>query len=466
MHPLTDQELHDTVSALLPDAVELLGELVRLPSVFGGAPERLAACADTADAIAAQLKLLGFPEPRLQETSDGSVTVLAHRPGRPGAPTVMLYSHYDVQPEGDPADWRYPPFDVTRVGERLYGRGTADCKGSVVAHLAALRALGGHCAAGVRFVCEGSEEQGGRGLDDYIRAHPEEFDDIDAALILDASNPGPGRPAIVTSLRGVVVSRVSVRTGSQVLHSGTFGGAAPDAVMALMRLLAGLRDDNGDTIVDGLPNTPPVHTDGYPESDFRAHTGLPESGRVLGTADIATQLWARPAITVMATDIPALSQAVPAVQPVARALVNLRVPPGVPAQAAAELLAAHVLRHNPWQADIEIEHLVVSDPFVSTTDGAAHQVLARTLSDAYGRAVVTVGSGGSIPLCGTLRAAVPEAEILLLGISEPGSNIHAADESVLLSDLRAAITAEAMFLRDLPTVPPNSTIPPQRSQLT
>ncbi|GGM97202.1 M20/M25/M40 family metallo-hydrolase [Streptomyces fuscichromogenes] len=460
MQPLTDDRLRETVLALMPDAVRTLGELVRLPSVFGKDPERRAACAATATVVADRLKRLGFPEPRLQETSDGSFTVLAHRPGHPGAPTVMLYSHYDVQPEGDPADWTHPPFDITRAGERLYGRGTADCKGSVVAHLTALEALGDHCTAAVRFVCEGSEEQGGRGLDDYIRTHREEFDDIDAALVLDASNPGPGQPAIVTSLRGVVVSRVSVRTGSRVLHSGTFGGAAPDAVMALLRMLASLRDDSGDTVIEGMPRIPSAHTAGYPESDFRANAGLADGVRVLGSTDIATQLWARPALTVMAMDVPALSQAVPAVQPAARALLNLRVPPGVPARAAADLLAAHLRRHNPWQADIEIDELVVSDPFVSAPGGVAHATLARALSTAHGRPAVTVGDGGSIPLCGTLRATAPEAEILLFGISEPGSNIHATDESVLLADLQAAIIAEAMFLRDI------ATVPPQRKQRT
>ncbi|NNN29702.1 M20/M25/M40 family metallo-hydrolase [Streptomyces sp. S3(2020)] len=456
---MTDDELRRTIGTLMPDALTRLAELVRLPSEFGADPERRRACADAAALIVDALRDLDFPDPRAVPTSDGSLTVLARRQGPPGAPTVLLYSHYDVQPEGTAADWTHPPFELTRDGDRLYGRGAADCKGGVVAHLTALRALGDACPVTILFVGEGSEEQGGRGLDHYIRSHPAEFADVDAALILDAANPGPGRPAIVTSLRGVVVSRVSVRTGTRILHSGTFGGAAPDAAMALIRILASLRDDTGDTVIDDMP-TPQIPHDAdhradadYPEAAFRENAGLPAAGRVLGSDDIATQLWARPALTVLATDLPALGEAVPAIRPTARAVVNLRVPPGVPARLASDLLTAHIRRHNPWNAEVDVEEVISSDPFTAPADGPAHRTLAGALGAAHGRPAVTVGDGGSIPLCGTLRAVAPRAEILLFGISEPGSNIHAIDESVLLSDLEAAVVAEAMFLRDLGTDP-------------
>ena len=177
---------------------------------------------------------LGFADARLEETPDQSLAVVGSRPcGRPDAPTVLLYAHYDVQPPLDDDAWRTPPFELTERDGRWYGRGTADCKGNIVMHLAALRALGSEVPVNLKLVVEGSEEQGTGGLEAFVVDHPDLLR-ADAILVCDTGNAAVGRPAATVSLRGMVNVVVRVEALSSEVHSGMFGGAAPDALAALV----------------------------------------------------------------------------------------------------------------------------------------------------------------------------------------------------------------------------------------
>ncbi|WP_461166633.1 M20/M25/M40 family metallo-hydrolase [Tsukamurella serpentis] len=454
---MTDSSLRDTVAALMGTARTDLAELLSHPSVhqsaeFGPEPGRRSA-QWVADAFADA----GIGAIEQITTSDGSIAIVGHSPAPDGAPTVLLYSHHDVQPPGPREAWDSDPFTLTaRPGpdgaERWYGRGAADCKGNLIAHLTALRAVRrqyGEPPVGVRIIIEGSEEAGGARLDDLIAARPD-LARADLIVIGDTGNVAVGRPTLTTSLRGVAMVRVRLRTGRSDLHSGAFGGAAPDALAALIALLATLRDEHGDTTIDGLDATGRWAGEPYDRGAFTADAALVDGAEVLGSGTIADQLWARPAVTVIGLDAPPTATAAAAIQPQAGALLNLRVPPGTDPRAAGELLLAHLRAHTPWGAQLDAEIESVGEPFAAETGGPGYTALRAALSEAYdGAEVVASGQGGSIPLCTQLRRAAPDAEIALLGVEEPLCRIHAPNESVDPEELRRTALAEALLLSRL-----------------
>lgn len=408
-------------------------------------------CARAATLAGERLESVGLSV-ELVETTDGSLAVLGEAPAPPGAPTVLLYAHYDVQPPGDESAWTTPPF-VLRVGDdgRWYGRGAADCKGNVLAHLLALRALraeAGTLPVGVKVVLEGSEEQGGEGLADLLHVAPHRFA-ADAIVIADSGNVEVGVPTLTTTLRGVVNAVVTLRTLEGPLHSGSFGGAAPDALAALVRLLSTFRDAAGDTRVDGIPNDQRFPGADYPPDRFARDAGVLPAVSVVGSGTVADALWARPALTILGIDCPAVVGSAAAIQGSAAARINLRVPPGVDATAARAALDAHLRRHTPWGARVEVAFEGIGQPFTAPAGGPADRLMRQALEVAYHHPVVTVGQGGSIPLCNDLHAAHPAAELLLIGVEDAAARIHAPNESVDPAEIERTAIAEAHFLQAL-----------------
>mgnify|MGYP005752458987 CR=1 FL=1 len=443
-------EMCERVRRLLPAARADLAELVAFRSVADPRlfpPEQCVAAAEwVRDAFTA----VGIEGTGLIETSDGSLAVFGHTPAPPGAPTVLLYSHYDVQPPGDESLWHSPPFELTERDGRWYGRGAADCKGNLVMHLLALRALRelGPLPVGVRIVGDGSEETGGGGLEDLARARPELFA-ADLVLVADCGNAEAGRPTLTTSLRGLANVVVHVDALAGEIHSGQFGGAAPDALAALVRLLSSLRDEAGDTVIDGLDSHGPGEGEPYPDTTFRADAGVLEGVSLLSSGTVADAVWARPAVTILGIDAPPVVGSAAAVVPRASARLNLRVPPGTDPLAAQDALVAHLHAHAPWNVRVRVDREGVSEPFRAATGGPGYAALQRALGAVYGREVGTVGQGGSIPLCTVLQQVLPDAEIALLGVEEPGARIHAPDESVDPSELEHMAVAEALVLASL-----------------
>lgn len=438
------------VASLMPRAKEELTRLVAFASVadFDRFPrgESEGAARWIADALTAE----GFQDVRLLDTPDGTQSVYGHLPGPEGARTVLLYAHYDVQPPLDASGWTSPPFELTERDGRWYGRGTADCKGGVIMHLLALRALkaDGGVPVHIKVIVEGSEEQGTGGLERYAEEHPGLLA-ADAVVIGDAGNFRTGLPTATTTLRGMTLVRVSVDTLEGNLHSGQFGGAAPDALAALMRVLDSLRAEDGSTTVDGL--TCDSSWDGLPydEEQFREDAKVLDGVRLIGSGTVADRIWARPAVTVLGIDCPPVAGATPSVQASARALVSLRVPPGVDAAEATELLRAHLESRTPWGARVSTEQVGLGQAFRADTSGPAYLAMADAMAVAYpGQEMQYAGQGGSIPLCNTLAALYPKAEILLIGLSEPEARIHAVDESVSPDELERLSVAEALFLRN------------------
>ncbi|MEU3856380.1 dipeptidase [Streptomyces sp. NPDC028722] len=440
----------ETVASLLPRAKEELAELVAFRSVadFAQFPESESEAA--AHWIAEALRAEGFADVALLDTPDGTRSVYGRLPGPEGAKTVLLYAHYDVQPPLDEAGWTTPPFELTERDGRWYGRGTADCKGGFLMHLLALRALraNGGVPVHVKVIVEGSEEQGTGGLERYAEQHPELLA-ADTIVIGDAGNFRMGLPTVTTSLRGMTMVRVQVDTLAGNLHSGQFGGAAPDALAALIRVLDSLRAEDGSTTVDGLDATGTWDGLEYTEEQFRKDAKVLDGVGLIGTGSVADRVWTRPAVTVIGIDCPPVVGATPSVQSRARALISLRVPPGVDAAEATKLLQAHLEAHIPWGARVTTEQTGQGQPFSADTSSPAYRAMADAMAVAYpGETMQYAGHGGSIPLCNTLAGLYPQAEILLIGLSEPEARIHAVDESVSPEELERLSVAEALFLRN------------------
>lgn len=441
--------LRNAVDDLMPTALTDLATLVAMRSVADEEVEDPAELAKAATWVAGALSDLGLHS-RLARTPDGTDAVIATHDGPAGSPRVLLYAHYDVQPA--PAHgWDTDPWTLTERDGRFYGRGSADCKGNIVAHLTALRALqrtGGSYPCSITVVVEGSEEQGTAGLEDYVRAHPEEFA-ADAIIIGDVGNLAVGVPTLTVALRGMAVVHVTVTTGQSQLHSGAFGGAAPDALAALIAMLASLRDAEGNTTVTGLDNSAEWSGTQYSEETFRADAGMLPGARRLGSGTVADQLWARPAVTVLGIDAPGVVGAVPSIQPTASAVVSLRVPPGVDPMTAQDLLIDHLTAAAPWGVHVEFERTGVGSPFAAAQDSRAFTVLADAMSEAFDAPVQTSGQGGSIPLTAALAEAHPQAAIVMIGVADPACRMHAENESVDPGEIAGMALAEALFLRNL-----------------
>lgn len=445
----TDLEtLRTHVRDLMPQTKSDLAEMVAFKSVFDPAGEPPPDCDAMVDWLIAAFTDLGVHDVEAHVTSDGSKAVTGHIPGPPDAPTVLLYFHHDVQPPmDDGGEWKSPAWTLTERDGRWYGRGAADCKGNIAVHLTALRALAGEASVNIKIIGEGSEEQGSGGIENFVPEHPELLE-ADAILICDSGNCAVGQPTLTTSLRGIANVVVSVETLESAMHSGMFGGAAPDALAALIAMLASLRDEHGNTTVRGLDSTQEFDGIDYPAENFRRDATVLDGVDIVGSGRISDMVWARPAATVLGIDCSPVAGSSAAVTPRARARINLRVPPGMDAKTAQDALIAHLEEVAPWHVKVSIEREAIGAPFSGSTEGPAFDALVDAMGTAYGREVVMQGQGGSIPLCTVLQETFPDAEIMLLGVEEPSCLIHAPNESVDPSEIENLALAEALFLRD------------------
>jgi acetylornithine deacetylase/succinyl-diaminopimelate desuccinylase-like protein len=350
----------------------------------------------------------------------------------------------------DDAAWQSPPFELVERGGRWYGRGSADCKGNVVMHLTALRALqqtGGY-PVGLKVVIEGSEELGTGGLERWVEAHPDVLV-ADAIVIADAGNAEVGLPTVTTSLRGMITAIVRVQSMTGVQHSGSYGGAAPDALAALIAMLATFRDAEGRTTVRGLEDIADATWTGvdYAADRFRADAGVLDGVDIVGGGSVPDAVWARPALTVTGIDSPPAVGSANAIQPAAAARLNLRIPPTTEVAAAVTALTEHLHAVAPWHVRVEVEIEGTGAGFLASTGGPAYAAMSEAMRAVYDVEPVTAGQGGSIPLCSVLQTVYPKAEILLIGVEEPLSLIHAPNESVDPAEIERMAITEATFLR-------------------
>lgn len=447
---MSSNPVAETVASLMPRARAELTELVAFESVadFDQFPRSESEAA--ANWITAALRAEGFQDVALLDTPDGTQSVYGRLPGPAGAKTVLLYAHYDVQPPLDEARLDHSALRADRARRplvrpwqrRLQGRlhhaparparpqGQRRRPGPRQGHRRGLRGAGHGWSGAVR-----------RGAPDLLTA--------DTIVIGDAGNFRVGLPTVTSTLRGMTMLRVRIDTLEGNLHSGQFGGAAPDALGALIRVLDSLRAEDGSTTVDGLTDDSRWEGLQYDEGQFRQDAKVLEGVELIGSGTVADRIWARPAVTVLGIDCPPVVGATPSVQASARALISLRVPPGVDAAEATKLLQAHLEAHTPWGARVSTEQIGQGQAFSADTTSPAYAAMAEAMAVAYpGQDMQYAGQGGSIPLCNTLAALYPRAEIILIGLSEPEAQIHAVDESVSPEELERLSVAEALFLRN------------------
>jgi acetylornithine deacetylase/succinyl-diaminopimelate desuccinylase-like protein len=438
--------LAETVQAQQPAVLVDLARLVAIQSVSADAG-RAGLVEASAAAVAALLTDLGCPDVRVVRAGSGRPAVIARFPAPPGQPTVCLYAHHDVQPEGDPALWTSPPFEARERGGRLYGRGTADDKGGLAVHLAALRAFDGRPPVGVTLFVEGEEEVGSATLAQLLEEHREALA-ADLFVIADSSNWAVGQPAFTTSLRGLADCVVELRTLDHAIHSGSYGGAVPDALTSICRLLATLHDERGDVAVAGLTSTTPPDLD-YPEDRLRAEAGLLDGVQQIGTGSVVERLWCKPAIAVIALDATPVDRASNTLLPSARAKISLRVAPGDDAAAALTKLVQHLHDHVPWGAQITVDGGDTGEPSAISFSGPYAEAARTAFRSAWGVPPVFIGQGGSIPMVADFARAFPESTILVTAVGDPDTRAHGADESLHLGDFAAACLAETLMLQGI-----------------
>jgi|SRR5579871_831548 acetylornithine deacetylase/succinyl-diaminopimelate desuccinylase-like protein len=442
----TTQNMRLTVHQNMPTAIDILKQLVRIPSIAtdGYPRERVLEAAQITEA---QLKAAGFQQVhQIKDLSGGYPAIYGEIPGPPGTPTVLLYAHYDVQPPGSIHEWNSPPFEPIVQNGRLYGRGTADDKSGIVAHLATMLAFNGRPPVGIKIVIEGDEEFDSS-LPSYIPKRPDLFL-ADVVIICDHGSIAVGQPTLTTTLRGSASLTIEIRTLSGQQHNGVFGGPVPDALITLCRIIATLHDQHGNVQVPGLV---PSDWQGanIPEEAFRRAVGLLPGVDLIGDRSLSTQLWASYAINVIGLDAPAIEGASNSLIEAARARINLRIPPDQNAERALDILVQHIKSVTPWHAKVVISDIHTSNGFVAKTDGTAYKAAQYALQEAYNKNIEIIGDGASIPLTNVLSEQFPQAEIIIWGAEDLDARIHGPNESVDLEELERIILTQVLFLNKL-----------------
>ncbi|MGO4300489.1 dipeptidase [Leifsonia sp. RAF41] len=454
-----EQKVRTAVEAGLPSAVADLSQLVRIPSVSWSAFDP-ANVRRSAEAVAALLTDTGaFDSVEIKQAPIGSgdtlgqPAVLATRAARNGRPTVLLYAHHDVQPQGDDAGWNTPPFEPTVRGDRLYGRGAADDKAGVMAHVASVRALretfGDDLELGLAVFIEGEEEFGSRSFANFLEQNTEALA-ADVIVVADSDNVDVNTPALTVSLRGNVTFRLTVSTLEHASHSGMYGGAAPDAMLALVKLLATLHDENGAVAVEGLTSyTAAEEPPAFSEKQLAEDAAFLDGVTSVGTGPILSRMWSQPTITVTGIDAPTVANASNTLLPSVAVRISSRVAPGQPAREAYEALERHLRAHAPFGAHVAIDDVDLGDPFLVDTAGWAATEAKRAMTDAWGTEAVETGIGGSIPFIADLVREFPEAQILVTGVEDPDTRAHSPNESLHLGVFKRAVLSEALLLARL-----------------
>jgi acetylornithine deacetylase/succinyl-diaminopimelate desuccinylase-like protein len=442
---VTMSDLVERVREVLPSVRRDLEDLVRIESVWAD-PARRPEVQRSADAVAKLLSEAGLSDVQIV-SEGGAPAVIARHPAPPGSTTVLLYAHHDVQPEGDHGQWQSPPFEPTERDGRLYGRGSADDKAGIATHLAAFRAHGGAPPVGVTVFVEGEEESGSPSLARLLAAHRDVLAS-DVIVIADSDNWSTDVPSLTVSLRGLADCIVEVATLDHGLHSGLWGGVAPDALSALVRLLASLHDDDGNVAIAGVYEGKAGDVD-YSAERVREEAGLLDGVSEIGSGSVPQRLWAKPAITVIGIDTTSIEKSSNTLIPRARAKVSMRVAPGGDPREHLAALTRHLEQHAPWGAQVTVTPGDMGQPYAIDASGPVYDAARAAFRQAWGNEPVDTGVGGSIPFIAEFAAAFPSAKILVTGVEDPRTQAHSINESLHLGVLERAATAEALLLRNL-----------------
>jgi acetylornithine deacetylase/succinyl-diaminopimelate desuccinylase-like protein len=450
---------------LMDDARHDLEQLVRIPSV-GIDPVHARDVELSADATAEMLMRSGLENVRLASIDGSASYVIGEWLHAGDAPTVLLYAHHDVQPPGVEARWSSPPFEPVERDGRLYGRGSADDKAGAVAHAAAIAAWlqsGSGPPCNVRVLVEGEEEISSPHLLAFLEQRAAELRS-DVLVLADAENWKVGVPALTYSLRGVGGFDVTLRALNGPVHSGMAGGAIPDPVMALAKVLASLTDERGDIAVAGYWDEVAPTSDAQRRAldalggvdELRASFGMRDGVAFTGDPSVSVweRLWLRPAITITGIDGHPVAGSSNQIVPFASARISMRLAPGQDPRRADRLLREHIAAHVPWGLQCEFTDVFTPSPaWQCEPVGWAFDAAQRALRDAFRTEPVLMGVGGSIPFVGPFADAFGGIPALLVGPGDPTSAIHGEDESLHLGDWHHLVEAEVRLLAELAAGP-------------
>lgn len=439
------------LAEVMPGIRRDLEDLVRIESVSAD-PARAGEVERSAEATRDLFAAEGF-ECEIVRAYDGAPpAVIARKDGPEGAPTVLLYAHHDVQPENDHADWDSPPFEPTERGTRLYGRGAADDKAGIAAHLGAVRIFGDDLPVNLVMFIEGEEEVGSDTLVELLQTYQERLE-ADVIVIADSGNWDIGEPALTTSLRGLVRMDVEVRTLTHAVHSGMWGGLVPDSIMTLSRVIASLNDDAGNVAVAGLHAGPAADVE-YPEARLRAESGAADGIEWIGTGSVVERLWTKPSISITGFDAPNVDGASNTLVPAARCRISMRIAPGDTTANAVQCLQAHLEKHTPWGATLTTTVVDTGEATQIDASGPAYDAARAAFAEAWdGTVPVDMGVGGSIPFIAEFLEAFPQASVLVTGVEDPDTRAHGANEGLHLAEFEKVVKAEALLLRNLGELP-------------
>jgi acetylornithine deacetylase/succinyl-diaminopimelate desuccinylase-like protein len=441
------------------DYIEQLKTLVRIPSVsFAGFdPQEVV---NSAKAVAQLMKDSGLEHVELIEMEGVHPYVYGDWLHTPGAPTLLLYAHHDVQPTMREEVWKSPPFEPTLREGRLYGRGTADDKAGILVHTASI-----HCflqtlktlPVNVKMIIEGEEEIGSSHLLSFLEKYKEKLR-AEVMILTDCGNYDTGIPTLTTSLRGLVCVEVTVSALDHPLHSGMWGGAIPDPVMALSKMLASLVDENGEIAIPGILEkvkapSPAEKTSmeklAYTESELRRQACLLEGTQLVGgKGSILEKMWRKPSVSINCFEGGSRKNTGNVIQDQAWARVGVRIGPGLEAKEIERLLIQALRERAPWGVHVEVETEACSNAWSTAVEHPAFEKARSALAEAYGKDTVYMGCGGSIPFVAPFSIALGNVPAMLVGVEDPYTNAHSENESLHLGDFKKSILGEiCMFQR-------------------
>jgi cysteinylglycine-S-conjugate dipeptidase len=441
------------VKLLFPEALEILKDLVRIPGIAWEAfdASQLDKSAEAVKSLFEELGVfdkieilrVGYGHSQL-----GAPAIVATRKAKNSRPTILLYAHHDVQPPGDDALWDSTPFEPEIRNGRMYGRGAADDKAGIIAHYASVKLLaeiaGADFDLGLAIFIEGEEEAGSPSFASFLETYKDQLEG-DVIVVADSGNWSTTVPAITTTLRGLVSLEFEVRTLDHAVHSGMYGGAVPDALLALVRILGSMWDENGSVTISGLFSAEKSSLD-YSEAQLRSDSGLLPSTLPIGTGPILPRIWTKPALTLIGLDYPTVAHSSNTLVPSLKAKLSLRIAPGDDPERALEALKGHILAHNTLGAEITFGAVELGKPFSLGESGWAKTLAEQSLSLAFGEKSVDIGIGGSIPFIAELERVFPKAQVLVTGVEDPDSRAHSPNESLHLEGFQSAILAQLLFL--------------------